>query len=131
MRGLYSLSLLCRTAVPHVRRLAILCGGLEVKDSCLPWRENVLALRFLVQNSAIQRTIRQLSRGSQDSIFDHKRRIPGPDGHKPIWISCRIVDEAKTSSWKPESESIYKVLHGVEPSPELPSDSDDDESDYD
>ena len=121
--GLFSLSLLCRTAVPHIRRLAILCGHLEVKGSCLPWKEKVLAFKFLVQNSALERTVQQLSKGSPELKFDRKKRIPGSIGNKSIWITCKIADET-SSAWNPESRLIYVLYEDNEDVPIFDSDSD-------
>ena len=97
---------------------------------------DVIALKFLLQNSALEHTVQQLSTGNLDLKFNLTERIEQPLARSPIWISGgKITDRARTNMWMPESEEVRKVLHkfntdlGLELGPDLEPQNDSEISD--
>ena len=115
----------CRDQIANLKRLAISCGKLDIHRSCIPWREEVLALKYLGTDDCKEsdRMTKRL-KACKNMKFKLKAEVVGLEAEKLHWVSATRIQESadpdNPDHWLPKSPALLSLLREHHPTIYLP-----------
>ena len=102
----------------NVRRLGLACGVLDFHQSCLPWKQDTIALRFSASSTEVELLLKRLVSSNRKIVMNvafQKKNFNSSDDSL-VWACCTgVSDSSKRDVWHPMSPRLSNMLKKYHP----------------